>query len=67
MKNNTIKEIATELNKAEKIVIFPHILMDGDALGSSVARSASCLPEGVDFLNPSASDLISKNDHRADK
>ena len=37
MKNNTIKEIANELKKANSIVIFPHILMDGDTLGSSAA------------------------------
>lgn len=46
MKNNTIKEIATELNKAEKIVIFPHILMDGDALGSSVALCVGLRKKG---------------------
>lgn len=37
MKNNTFTEIAEELEKARNVVIFPHILMDGDALGSAAA------------------------------
>lgn len=37
MKNNTLKEIGEELINEDIILIFPHILMDGDALGSSVA------------------------------
>lgn len=37
MKNSTIEEIAIILIKAKKVLIFPHLNMDGDALGSSVA------------------------------
>ena len=37
MKNNTFEEIGHQLNAAETISIFPHILMDGDALGSAAA------------------------------
>ncbi|MCL2436559.1 MAG: bifunctional oligoribonuclease/PAP phosphatase NrnA [Clostridiales bacterium] len=36
-KNNTIKEIADRLESANSALIFPHVLMDGDTLGSSVA------------------------------
>jgi len=36
-KNNTINDIANQLMKAGSILIFPHILMDGDTLGSSIA------------------------------
>lgn len=35
--NHSIKEIGEQLLKAESILIFPHINMDGDALGSAVA------------------------------
>ncbi len=35
--NNTITEIGTQLLAADSILLFPHIQMDGDALGSSVA------------------------------
>lgn len=34
--NNTFKEIADVLAKAENIIIFPHVLADGDAIGSCV-------------------------------
>lgn len=37
MKNDPIPMIAQELNEAESVLIFPHILLDGDAMGSSVA------------------------------
>lgn len=37
MSNNTFEEIADQLKKAESIRIYPHILMDGDALGSAAA------------------------------
>ena len=33
MVNNTFKEIAEVLLKAEKILIYPHINADGDAVG----------------------------------
>lgn len=35
--NNTYKEIAEVLEKAQKILIYSHVSPDGDALGSSVA------------------------------
>lgn len=37
MANNTMKEIAEVLLDAQSVLIFPHINMDGDAVGSSVA------------------------------
>lgn len=37
MKNNTFKEIADVLTAGEIILIFPHIVMDGDAIGSGGA------------------------------
>lgn len=37
MKNNTFAEIAAVLSASEKILIYPHINMDGDALGSAAA------------------------------
>jgi len=36
-KNSTIKEIRDKLMDANSVLIFPHILMDGDTLGSSIA------------------------------
>ena len=35
--NNSFQEIAAEISSAKKIVLYPHINMDGDALGSCVA------------------------------
>lgn len=37
MKNNTLTEIAKVLAEKQNFLIFPHINMDGDALGSAVA------------------------------
>ncbi|HPR24174.1 MAG TPA: bifunctional oligoribonuclease/PAP phosphatase NrnA [Bacillota bacterium] len=37
MKNNSLKEIGEQLEGADSLVIFPHVLMDGDAMGSAVA------------------------------
>lgn len=37
MANNTFKEIAEVLLKAEKILIYPHINADGDTVGSAAA------------------------------
>lgn len=37
MKNNTFEEIAEVLASAGKVLIFPHINADGDAIGSSAA------------------------------
>lgn len=34
---NSLKSIAEELNKANSVLIFPHMNIDGDALGSSYA------------------------------
>lgn len=39
---NTIREIAEVLAEKNRILIFPHVHMDGDALGSAVAL-CSCL------------------------
>ncbi len=35
--NNSMKEIGQQLMAAESVLLFPHINMDGDALGSCVA------------------------------
>ena len=37
MKNNTLAEIAKVLAEKQNILIYPHINMDGDALGSAAA------------------------------
>lgn len=37
MKNNTLAEIAKILTEKQNILIFPHLNMDGDALGSAAA------------------------------
>ena len=37
MKNNTFEEIAKVIAKKNQILIYPHINMDGDALGSATA------------------------------
>lgn len=37
MKNNSFEELAAVIGRMEKIFIFTHIHMDGDALGSSAA------------------------------
>lgn len=37
MKNDPIPMIAQELKEADSVLIFPHILMDGDAMGSAAA------------------------------
>ena len=47
MKNNTIKEIATELNKAEKIVIFPHYKKQGFFLTTRYSPGYGDLPIGI--------------------
>lgn len=55
MKSNTLKQIAQKLHEANRILIYPHVLMDGDAFGSSVAlccglkksgKEATIIPEG---------------------
>ena len=37
MKNNTFQEISAVLLAAKKLLLYPHIHMDGDALGSCAA------------------------------
>ena len=37
MENNTFHEIAEQLMAADSVLIYPHVNMDGDALGSAVA------------------------------
>lgn len=37
MKNNTFEEIAQVIENSQNILLFPHINMDGDALGSCIA------------------------------
>lgn len=37
MNNNTFEEIANVIDKGEVFLIFPHISVDGDSLGSSTA------------------------------
>lgn len=65
MKNSTFEEIGNVLLSASKILIFPHLNIDGDALGSSVALCgalkkigkdakiliADKLPENISFLD----------------
>lgn len=56
MKNNTLKEIAIELLKAESVLLFPHVNMDGDSLGSCVA-----LCKGLRKLSKKAYVLIDED------
>ena len=37
MKNNTFEEIAEQINSAESLILYPHVNMDGDTLGSCAA------------------------------
>lgn len=37
MKNNALSEIGAKLRSAERILLFPHVRADGDAIGSGVA------------------------------
>ncbi len=43
---NTIKEIAQKLKQAESMLLFPHIHMDGDALGSAAALAGVLRKQG---------------------
>ncbi len=47
-KNNTYKEIWNVLNGNETVLLFPHILVDGDAIGSSVALCEALRKEGTE-------------------
>jgi len=53
MKNNTLAEIAKILAEKQNILIYPHINMDGDALGSAAA-----LCKGLRDLGKNCSILI---------
>lgn len=46
MKNNSFTEIAEKLRDAETVLIFTHVLMDGDAIGSSGALCEALRNEG---------------------
>lgn len=46
MKNNTFEEIGKVISEAEKILIFPHVNMDGDALGSAAALCTALRRQG---------------------
>ena len=46
MKNNSFDELAKVITDAEKIYIFTHIHMDGDALGSSAALCSAIRMKG---------------------
>lgn len=35
--NSTLEQISSKLKEAETILLYPHVLMDGDTLGSSIA------------------------------
>lgn len=43
---NTIKEIAQKLKQAQSVLLFPHVHMDGDALGSSAALAGALRKQG---------------------
>lgn len=65
MMKNSIEEIGQQLLQAQSVLLFPHIQMDGDALGSSAAlcRALRCagkeaailiedtVPEYISFLD----------------
>ena len=65
MMNNSFEEIGNALKKAKKILLFPHVNMDGDALGSAAAlckalrdMGKKCyiiiedkIPENIKFLD----------------
>ncbi len=37
MKKSTLEQIAIKLKEADTILLYPHVIMDGDTLGSSIA------------------------------
>ncbi|MDR2088757.1 MAG: bifunctional oligoribonuclease/PAP phosphatase NrnA [Clostridiales Family XIII bacterium] len=45
-KNNTLEEIAAGLLRSNTVLLFPHISMDGDAMGSSAALCAALRKAG---------------------
>lgn len=46
MKNNSLREIAQRLHEAESVLLFPHVNLDGDALGSCAALCKALRKEG---------------------
>lgn len=48
MKNNSLKEISQKLSEAKSVLLFPHINLDGDALGSSVALCRALRIKGIE-------------------
>ena len=46
MKNNKLIDIAAKLIEADKILLYTHVLMDGDTLGSSVALCKALRKKG---------------------
>lgn len=46
MKNNSLREIAKKLSEAKSILLFPHVNLDGDALGSCAALCKALRNEG---------------------
>ena len=45
-RNSTLEEIGRRLASADSILIFPHILMDGDSLGSAIALARTLRGSG---------------------
>jgi Exopolyphosphatase-related proteins len=41
MKKSTLEQIASKLKEARTILLYPHVMMDGDTLGSSIALCAA--------------------------
>lgn len=48
MKNNSLREIAQVLHEAKSILLFPHVNLDGDALGSCAALCRTLRLDGKD-------------------
>ncbi|MDR3295837.1 MAG: bifunctional oligoribonuclease/PAP phosphatase NrnA [Clostridiales Family XIII bacterium] len=44
--NNTLEEIAASLQAAQSVLLFPHVSLDGDCLGSSMALCAALRKSG---------------------
>ncbi len=53
MNNNSLREIADKIIEVDQILLFPHVNMDGDALGSAAA-----LCKGLRLLGKKCSVLI---------
>ncbi|MGI6721831.1 MAG: DHH family phosphoesterase [Anaerovoracaceae bacterium] len=47
-KNNTLREIGDKLLESSSLLIFPHIMMDGDAIGSAVALCLAMRDRGLE-------------------